>query len=85
MVLTIVPDDAPVWYYFSRHHLSDQYLFDIKKRPFRDALVLVNGQRGETLASTLAQRQSFTEILDLPSARLVYQQNHYAIYEVPHR
>jgi hypothetical protein len=83
IVIVTSIDDAPLWYYFYKYHLS-QELFR-RNIPFRSAYVVVSTDRKQTLASVLKARGPDPVFMDMPAAHLVAQFGPIDLYQVPSR
>ena len=77
------PDDAAVWYYSDLHGIPGSY-FNVKNKPFRLALVVVDTQWDETLPNVLADRGPAQGQLDTASAQLLVKINTVQVFEIPH-
>jgi len=85
VVLVAMVDGPSLWYYFLRYGITDRYLFDIKHRPFKQALVVVNTGYGETVEFVAKDRGNFADVLDMTRAQLWMAEGDLEVYSVPHK
>ena len=81
-VVTAYADAPPLWYYASRAGLDPQRLTGAAEDPFARAVVLVNQDLGQTLASVL-EEQAVQARVDPSAASLLGQIDRTFIYALP--
>lgn len=80
-IVVIAPvDDAPLWYYFYKYDMSQEYFR--RDVPFRKAYVLVSRDQGQTLTNVLDMRGPDRGFLDLNTSVLLETWNQLDLYSI---
>ena len=77
------PYDAPIWYYARLHGLSSS-LFD-QRQPFDRIFVVVSLTNDQTVSSVLQNRGPAMSLVELNTARLLFNFQNLDTYILPHR
>jgi hypothetical protein len=84
VVASTIPFNYPLRYYFLRNQISPDYFYKKTDSPdFERAFVVVSRGYNQTLAQVLAYTRLAEAADDAMNARLVYQYQQTAIYEIP--
>ncbi len=80
-IVVIAPiDDAPLWYYFNKYGLSEEYFR--RDVPFKQAYVLVSRDQDQTIDTVLKVRGPDAGFLDRSTTRLIESWGNLDLYSI---